>query len=225
MKTSLRYLMAMVVMAMASLHCDAADTEVVDTVYFYGSWEQMMYMEPIAMLVNPYIEAYTPFDVQIYSDDETVNKRIAKTGFISVSLGDSIWLVNAQYIKDNFKGDVGQFTGFLPLFYNEKWAYITGPGKPGFKDLLFGDPYVDEITSIDYYFIDFENQKVKRVTHSYLSQLLEDYHDLQMRYEGMKDYKKREIIEDYFFKYLDRVNQDFLKPYILEIVAPAGSIQ
>ena len=38
-----------------------------------------------------------------------------------------------------------------------------------------------------------------------------------MRYEGMKDYKKREIIEDYFFKYIDRASQDVMHPYILDL--------
>ncbi len=58
---------------------------------------------------------------------------------------------------------------------------------------------------------------MKRVTHEYLSELLEDYPDLQMRYEGMKDYKKREIIEDYFFKYIDRATEDIMRPYILDL--------
>ena len=45
-----------------------------------------------------------------------------------------------------------------------------------------------------------------------------DYHDLKVRYEGMKDYKKRYIIEDYFYKYIDRASQDFMRPYILDLV-------
>ena len=53
----------------------------------------------------------------------------------------------------------------------------------------------------------------------------EDYHDLQVRYEGMKDYKKPEIIEDYFYKYIDRVTGDFMKPYILDLVADDVSIE
>ena len=59
-----------------------------------------------------------------------------------------------------------------------------------------------------------------KITPSSLSELLEDYHDLQMRYEGMKDYKKREIMLDYFFKYIERANQDVMKPYILDLFPP-----
>ena len=71
---------------------------------------------------------------------------------------------------------------------------------------------------MDYFYIDFVTSTVHRVTNEYLSHLLEDYHDLQMRYEGMKDYKKRYIIEDYFFKYIDRATDDFMHPNILDLV-------
>ena len=73
---------------------------------------------------------------------------------------------------------------------------------------------------VDYYYIDFQNKEVIKITPSSLSELLEDYHDLQMRYEGMKDYKKRDIMMDYFFKYIDRAQQDCMKPYILDVMTP-----
>ena len=76
----------------------------------------------------------------------------------------------------------------------------------------------NKYTCDDFYYIDFINRVVKKVTPSYLSELLEDYHNLQMRYEGMKDYKKREIIEDYFLKYIDRASSDVMRPDILDIV-------
>jgi hypothetical protein len=71
---------------------------------------------------------------------------------------------------------------------------------------------------MSYYYIDFLNHRVKRVTHSYLSELLTDYHDLKVRYEGMKDYKKQYVIEDYFYKYIDRASDDVMHPYILDLV-------
>ena len=57
---------------------------------------------------------------------------------------------------------------------------------------------------MNYYYIDFINRKVIKVTPEALVDLLEDYHDLQMRYEGMKDYRKRYMIQEYFFKFVDR---------------------
>ena len=56
-----------------------------------------------------------------------------------------------------------------------------------------------------------------RVTPEVLSRLLEDYHDLQMRYEGMKDYKKRPVIEDFFFQFVDRATEDLMRPFILDL--------
>ena len=57
-----------------------------------------------------------------------------------------------------------------------------------------------------------------KVTPQVLSELLEDYHDLQVRYEGMKDYKKRPVIEYFFLMFVDRASQDFMRPYILDLV-------
>jgi hypothetical protein len=71
---------------------------------------------------------------------------------------------------------------------------------------------------VDYYYIDFKNGRVRKVTHNYLSELLEDYHDLQMRFEGMKDYKKRYMVEEFFFRYIERVTDDVMQPYILDLV-------
>lgn len=207
---------------LAGLQAMATEAQPLDTVYFYKSWEQIIYMEPLTMLVNPYIEAYSPFEVNIYSDDEEVNKILIDAGFIAASIGDSIWYVTSDYLKDNFKGDVIQFDGFVPLFFNDKTAFLTWPSKASFKEIVFGDTEGSNY-NVDYYHIDFPNHKIKRVTHNYLSKLLEDYHDLQMRYEGMKDYKKRHIIEDYFFKYIDRSTDDFMKPFILDIVDENGS--
>ena len=39
-----------------------------------------------------------------------------------------------------------------------------------------------------------------------------------MRYEGMKDYKKHEVIEDYFLKYIERASSDVLRPSVLDLV-------
>ena len=87
-------------------------------------------------------------------------------------------------------------------------------------DFLFGESESSGVNDgrKEYYYIDFLNRKVLRVTPKVLSGLLEDYHDLQMRYEGMKDYKKSEIIEDYFLKFIERASNDIMRPYILDLV-------
>ena len=99
-------------------------------------------------------------------------------------------------------------------------AFVVSYGPLSVKDFLLGNTGEEGITDYNYddFFIDFRNHSVNRVSHNYLSELLEDYPDLLMRYEGMKDYKNKDIIEDYFFKYIDRATDDIMLPYILDLV-------
>ena len=203
--------------AMVSFQAVAID-ELHDTVYFYNDWEQILADAPVAMIVDPWIDTITPYEVIIESLNEDYNKIIWEN-HIAATLGDSIWLVNTEYLKRDFSGDVNKLNAFVPVFFNEKVAYAVFNGNLTVKDILFGreeDFY--ENMDVDYYYIDFKNRKVLRVTPSVLSALLEDYHDLQMRYEGMKDYKKRYMIEEYFFKFIDRATEDIMRPNILDLV-------
>ena len=148
-------------------------------------------------------------------DDKAVDV-LQKSGFIAVSY-DGLWYANSSYLKSEFECDAYSFENLVPLYYNEKVAYITSLGDPSIKEILFA--HDDEITfPIDYYYIDFKNNRVRKVTYRYLSELLEDYHDLQMRFEGMKDYKKRYMVEEFFFNYIERATDDVLRPYILDLV-------
>ena len=221
MKCWLKYL-SFALVSMVCLHAAADNSQPLDTVYFYDSWESMLDMQPSASLVGPDIETLTPFQVSITTGDNRINKMI-ENDHIAATLGDSIWLINSQYVRDNFSGDVSKLRDYIPVFFNEKVAFLTFAGYGdnfSLKTILFGD-YMDEddfSEFMNYYYIDFQNQMVYRITPNVLSMLLEDYHDLQMRYEGMKDYKKKYIIEDFFFRYVDRCTQDVLRPYILDIV-------
>ena len=218
MKNSLKYLFVLVI-AVCALRGSAADSQPVDTLYFYDSWEQMLEFSPVAMMQDPWIFAPSAFRCYIETGDEDLDEKLWRK-HIAFSLGDSIWLMSAYYLRQNFKGDVKNLDGYIPVFFNSKAAYIVQPGKLSVKDLLVGPPEDAEydFRKCEYYNIDFLNRVVKRVTPTVLSQLLERYHDLQMRYEGMKDYKKQEIIEDFYFKYIDNVTQDIMYPYILDLV-------
>lgn len=203
-------------MLLSSLVCVAQGEQ--DTVYFYTSWHQVMNSSPEAMIVDPWLDMVSFYEIHFETGLEKVNREIRQK-YIAASLGD-IWFINTQYLKDHFMGDTNTMNGFTPLYFNDKTAFVVAPRPLTIKDILFGssDDGVTSDTPPDYYYIDFFSKHVKRVTHEYLSTLLEDYHDLKMRYEGMKDYKKPERIEDYFYKYIDRVTDDFMKPYILDIV-------
>ena len=216
MKNRLKFI---VLLAIASMSlCTTAQTVPNDTLYFYKTWQQMLDMQPPAYIVNPIIFPETPFEVYIETGYEEANETI-ENDYLALSQGDSIWLINSKFIKNYFKGDVKGLNGYIPVFFNDKVAYLTANGPLKVKDILFGND-VDGVTSYTqaFYYIDFENRTVRHVTHSYLSELLSEYHDLQMRYEGMKDYKKQEIIEDYFYKFIDRATEDIMRPYILDLV-------
>lgn len=217
MKTRIRMFILLVVFSAASFHV-AAETMPHDTLYFYKSWQQVFDLTPSAYIIDPVIEPVTPYEVYIETGYDDANTAI-ENHYLAISQGDSIWLVNSKYLKDNFKGDVKGLNGYIPVFFNEKVAFITANGPLSVKDILFGTN-TDGVTSYTqaYYYIDFVNRTVKQLTHSYLSELLTDYHDLKVRYEGMKDYKKRYIIEDYFYKYIDRATDDFMHPNILDLV-------
>lgn len=219
-----------VVAAMALVSSRAMATNEVprDTVYFYDSWEQMFDMSPEAMIIDPYIDALTPYQVAIETPDETLNDAIYDT-HIAASLGDSVLLINSRYLKREFKGDTKKLKEFIPVFFNDKVAFLAYVGygdNASLKNILFGDWVdVDYDEIVDYYYIDFINRKVIKVTPEALVDLLEDYHDLQMRYEGMKDYRKRYMIQEYFFKFVDRASQDIMRPYILDLVGSSSTIE
>ena len=206
-------MIVLMVLAMTSIQAVALTSEMPhDTIYFYNTWEQMFNEEPVIALVDPWIETITPYDVVITTDDSRISERV-----VAATLGDSIWLINTHYLRQNFGGDAKKLSDFVPLYFNEKVAFVVSDAAMSVKDILFGSSE-DYYPEGDYFYIDFQNRKVLKVTPTVLSALLEEYHDLQMRYEGMKDYKKRHIIEDYFFKYVDRATQDFMRPTILELV-------
>lgn len=209
--------LALFMFAAVSLCAHAVDVQR-DTVYFYDSWEQMLDMTPSSMIVSPDIEVINPYEIDIYTstDDYRLYDHMA------ASIGDSIMLISSLYLRKNFKGDKHDFSSnkFYPVFFNEKVAYVvnlTYGEELSLKELLFGNLENDEGVPV-YYYLDFMKRRVRKVTPSVLCELLEDYHDLQMRYEGMKNYKKHEIIEDYFFKYVDRASQDIMRPFIVDLV-------
>lgn len=202
-----------------------------DTLYFYNTWDQMLYFEPVSMLRDPFIFAQTPLQIFFEIEDEKWNSVI-EHDFMGASIGDSIWYVNSNYLKKHFDGDVNLLKGYIPLFFNEKVAYFTYGGYPYrdyFEESYYNGELHYEMSRIgqersliqinwNYYYIDFEHHKVLKVNHKVLSNLLKDYQDLQMRYKGMKEYKKNEVIEDYFLQFIDRASLDAMRPDILDVV-------
>ena len=181
----------------------------------------MLQQQPDTYLEDPYIEMETPYEIYPFAESSKDNKLIHME-YIAASLGDSIWLINSYYLQSHFSGNVNKLAGYIPVFFNEKVAFFTYVGvgdNLSVKQKLFGtlDDDIDYSEVVDIYYVDFLNNKVRKVTPSVLSELLDSYHDLKMRYEGMKNYKKREIIQDYFYKFVDRATEDIMRPNILDL--------
>jgi hypothetical protein len=225
MKNWLGFILLVMVSSVAVPRAHAVEATRHDTVYFYDNWEQMINMAPCGLIVDPLIEAYTPYEVMIMTGDDILDAALTDK-HIAATVDESIWLINSAYLKREFKGDTKKLNGYMPVFFNDKVAFVMYVGygdNLSLKQILYGDVEVDYEELVDFYYIDFLNRKVLKVTPTVLSSLLEDYHDLQMRYEGMKDYKKRYIIEDYFYKFIDRASNDIMRPYILDLVDGDGS--
>ncbi len=204
---------APVLLAFCSLHCAAEEYAESDTVYFYDSWEQMFQVEPDTMMIDLAIDYYSPYELYFESSDKKANRRIKKE-YVAATLGDSTWLINSDYLKECFKGDSKNMHGYVPLFFSEKVAYAV---VEEYSYAELGDIAFNVISTYNYY-IDFSQHKVIKIDEKSLSALLADYHDLRMRFEGMKNNNKSSIINDYFFKYVDRANEDCMRPYILDIL-------
>jgi len=224
MKNGLRHILLFLILA-ASAAAGHAVTQ--DTVFFYNTWKQMLSQTPVALVVDPVIETVSPFELYIDTGDDDINEAIY-TRHIALSLGDSTWLMNSNYLKRYFKGDVKELNGFVPVFFSDKVAFInyvvTNDWSVSINDYLFDDVSFDGSSKNDvsHYFIDFMRHQVLKVDHSVMSGLLEDYHDLLMRYEGMKDYKQPDIIEEYFYKFIDRATEDIMRPNIVDLVDDKG---
>ncbi len=202
-----------------------------DTVYFYNTWEQLLNLEPVSMLQDPYVDAQSPYQLFFEIEDEKWNDVI-EHDFMAASMGDSIWLVNSNYLKLCFEGDTQSLVGYVPLFFNEKVAYICYGGYP-YRNPYWEHGYYNGYNRNrmhhdivwHYYYIDFQRRLLLKVDYSTLRSLLADYHDLQMRYEGMKDYKKSEIIDYFFMKYIERVTADDMRPNITDFMGKSKTIQ
>lgn len=219
MKNFLLHIVLFFFMAASAVTCQATPQ---DTVYFYDTWEQMLNFTPIAVIIDPVIEIRSPYELYVDACDDNINDLISNK-HIALSLGDSIWLVNSYYLKLHFKGDTKMLNGYVPVYFNDKVAYITYAASDGWSvtlnDYLFGEVSYDGAIKkvVDYCYIDFMHHKVLKVDHSVLSSLLDDYHDLQVRYESMKEFKDPEIIEDYFLKYIDWATEDIMRPRIIDL--------
>ncbi len=206
MKWWIQHIVAFV-LAMVSFQAMAFDECVTyfDNVYFYDSWSQIFELNPADTVKRPIITNESPYETTFATKDEK-QKLVYIKDHLAASLNDSIWVINSKYLQREFKGDAKMLKSFVPLYFNEKLAYV-----------LYSYPWEAEY-KVFYFYIDFKKRRVSKVTSKVLMELLADYPDLLKRYESMRDYKSPMIIEDYFIEYVKRVTNDEMRPCILDLV-------
>ncbi len=205
-----------------------------DSVWVYNSWESILEQWPDTLVINPEITVWTPYDFEFEAIDNAVTHMFKKRT-VAVAIGDTTWLVNTQWLRDNkFKGDCKKMDDYAPLFFNAKVAFIecvpthTSLGMAllgslvGDSEAFTADPWNDPA---DYFWIDFEAKRVDKVDHKKLSELLDIYPDLRRRFEQMHDYKERYMVKSFFIDYVQRVARDPSYPYIIDRLYPPLPLQ
>ncbi len=184
-----------------------------DSLYVYMSWEAMFDGVPDTIIMNPEVDAYTPYEVEFDCIKKDLNKMV-KNEAVAVALGDTLWFVNSKWIKSNFKGDCKKMDSYVPLYFSSKVAFVQWAGftVPKFFvsrtdiEACLDDPHL--------YLINFENAMVERITSDKLCEILDIYPDLKRRYMMMRDYDEEYMISDFFLQYVDRIGRDPSVPYL-----------
>lgn len=200
------------------------DVEPHDTVCVYQTWEDIFDGTPDDVLLDPYIELLSPFELYFETHDDDTNRWLNDEA-VAVAVGDSLWMLNAEWLQRNFNGDCRDMENWVTFYFNRKCAFVqwapfrAGMGMQmlsqllGDEELMYKD--VDNLKP-DLYFIDFAHRRVDKVGHKRLAELLEPYPDLLRRFQSMKDYKKSSVVQFYFMEYVQRLAADPDAPLITD---------
>ena len=202
-----------------------------DTLMVYNSWEAIFDLIPDTIVANPEIKVRSEYDFEFKAtsrDAKAVNKML-KNEAVAVCLGDTLWLINSDWLKRNFKGDCKHFSRYVPLYYTGKIAFVqfqrNNPTVGGFllnllvdgvlgadSGIGMGDGYNGETPKL--YWIDFDNLRVREVNKNLLLELLEPYPDLLQRYTFRLYQDETYLINEFFLDYVNRLNRDPEVPYL-----------
>ncbi len=188
----------------------AVSAEPTDTLMVYKSWQAVADGRCDIRLVDPYIYVESPWEVYFDGDRDDVNRALYNDA-VAVALGDSIWMINTERLKHHFDGNLSELAGYAPMLFNDKAVMIehARPTASFWNDDTFTEP--------ELYWVDFELGHVFKLNDKTMSSLLAPYHNLQMRYDGMKDRKKQDVIRYFLELYLRRIALDPEVPYLGEI--------
>ncbi len=178
-----------------------------DSLYVYLSWESMWDGVADTVVLDPGATVFTPYDIEFQTDNKETTNLIKKQA-VAVALGDTVWMVNSKWFKDNNFAGAKRLRNYVPLYFSSKVAFIhwAGVSIPSF---FYRDVNLEEfMEDANLYVIAFDAKQLVLLDHEQLSFMLGDYPDLKIRYESMADYKESYMIANYFLQYIDRLNSD-----------------
>ena len=183
----------------------------IDTVYVYLNWNQIFSHKPAIAYSGPIVFPNNGLEYEIYTLDDTSQAVLDKAA-VAINVGDSLWLVNTNYLKKNFECQYNGFYNYIPLYFSSKIAFcqywddyaqeyylrpmLTATGEHVLEPVLLhrGQPR--------YYILDFDK-------------LLAAYPELRERYLSRKHRNDPDVIAFYFQKYIEAVDNDSTVPTII----------
>lgn len=73
----------------------------IDTVYVYLNWNQIFSHKPAIAYSGPIVFPNNGLEYEIYTLDDTSQAVLDKAA-VAINVGDSLWLVNTNYLKKKF---------------------------------------------------------------------------------------------------------------------------
>ena len=216
--------------------CSSPAADALDYITVYSSWQKVYADEPDTILTEIGIEISSPYCINIKprNSKDKIQKRIINDEALAVSVNDSVWFVNTNYLKNHYSGvALPYMSHYAPLYFNDKIAYTQYTNDIDNSFLYQLSQYVntgmgtvEALKFLTSYGFNFENayiftinpkeKTVDVVNDARMSKLLEPYLDLRRRYESMYFFAEPFVINYYFLEYIDRIASDPSVPYILE---------
>ncbi len=213
-----------------ALRDSAADTsqskDSIDTVYVYLSWNQVFNHMPAIAYSGPIVFPNNGLEYEIYTLDDT-SQAVLNEAAIAINVGDSLWLVNTNYLKKNFECQYDGFYNYIPLYFSSKIAFCqywddyaqeyylrpmhTATGEQVLEPVLLhrGQPR--------YYILDFDQKELYALDQKRLAKLLAAYPELRERYLSRKHRNDPEVLAFYFQKYIEALDNDPAAPSLKPI--------
>ncbi len=202
----------------------------------YFDWHNISFNQPDTVVYDVGISVGSPYVIALkpYNNKDKKLKKILKEKTLAVSVNDSVWFVNTDYLRKHYVGpDVSYLYGYTPLYFNDKIAYTQYSDENDSQFLHQLANYLQNgmstveilrlMTSYGFNFqnaflfiIDPKTHVVETLNSDNMSLRLTPYLDMRRRYESMYFYQEPFVINHFFLEYTDRILLDDSIPYLID---------